>query len=111
MTEASDKLGDVKLKESTESRAGQSSFTRQVKETYVNDLSAPMRFASFTDGLATLFKKHGEPAFEITTAIIPAHLQVWIAAFKKADEADAGKPVTNGKHGKRNVPVSAQEVA
>jgi hypothetical protein len=108
LTEASDKLGDVKIKEATESKSGQSSFTRQVKETYVNDLSAPMRFAAFTDGLATLFKKHGEPAFEITSAIIPAHLQVWIAAFKKADApSDAGKPETNGKHGKRNKPVEA----
>jgi len=106
LTEATDKLGDVKLKEASESTAGKSTFTRNVKETYVNDLSAPMRFAAFTDAMATLAKKHGEPAYDITTAIIPAHLQVWLAPFKAdakptSNGVDA-KPENNGKHGKRN---------
>ena len=102
--EESDKVGDVKLREATESRNGESTFVRQVKQTYQNDLSAPMRFAAWTDAMATLFKKHGEPAFEITTAIIPAHLQVWIATQKvEGAESDApSAPEQNGTGGHRN---------
>lgn len=101
--DVSEKASDVKLKEATESRNGESSFTVHEKKTYVNDLSAPMRFAAFTDGLASVFKKHGEPSAEITSAIVPAHLVVWLVNFKtdeqnKVDKATAGKPAKNGRH-------------
>lgn len=112
LKEATDKLGDVRLKEASETTAGQSTFKRSVTETYVNDLSAPMRFAAYTDAVAALFKRHGEPAFELSTKMIPAHLQVWIAVYKTDAKTDA-KPKTdakrNGTHAKRNGTVKPVE--
>lgn len=98
------KAGEVKLKEATKSADAESSFTVMERKKYVNDDSAPMRFAAFSDSLAAHWKKHGEPSGEITADIVPAHLVVWLATSKTDEQAAKdkaagnGKPSKNGRH-------------
>lgn len=74
---------------------------------YGAKMNDPLRFAAWNDSLTAHFKKCGDPHAELTEALIPASLYLWVTKFKvnKAQPAEVA-PVSsngNGKHRKGNI--------
>lgn len=85
------------------------------REEYSAKTNDPLRFASWNDSLAGHFKKCGEPHAELSDAIIPAGLYLWLEKFrvKPATDSNTGEPGNgdgsrkNGNVGKVKTPAPA----
>lgn len=95
--EGESRRGNVKLVKSTEGvKAGAFTFSETSTDKYRGKTDAPARFARWHDSMATVFKKAGEPSGELTAAIVPAGLKVWLdEKFSLAAKAEV-KPTGNG---------------
>lgn len=92
--DASAKDSGVKLA----SKGSEAKWNVSKREEYAAKTNDPLRFASWNDSLSAHFKKCGEPHAELTDAIIPAGLYLWLEKFRVTPATKPeGKPVGNGR--------------
>lgn len=84
--DASAKDSGVKLA----SKGAEAKWNVAKREEYSAKTNDPLRFASWNDSLSSHFKKCGEPHAELSDAIIPASLYVWLEKFRVKPAADSG---------------------
>jgi hypothetical protein len=95
------------------SKGAEAKWNVAKREEYSAKTNDPLRFASWNDSLASHFKKCGEPHAELTDAILPASLYIWLEKFrvKPATDSGTGKPQgkarTNGNVDKVQTPAPA----
>lgn len=95
VTKEDSKRGGVK----TVSKGLEFRFNESTQSTYVGKANNASRFMSWHDDVARLFKKHGDPHTELTTAFLPVSVKFWLdATFAKPDAAPSpdNTPPSNG---------------
>lgn len=91
--DASAKDSGVKLA----SKGSEAKWNVAKREEYSAKTNDPLRFASWNDSLTSHFKRCGEPNAELTDAIIPASLYIWLEKFRVGAVAKtAAKQGSNG---------------
>lgn len=119
-TKEESRRGNVKLVSAMEDgekiKNGAFRFNESTSTQYTGKTDAPARFARWHDSIATVFKKAGEPSGQLTVAIVPAGLKVWLddkftlvpAPETPAENTGNGKP---RKGGIKSVPAPAAPTA
>lgn len=108
-TEGEAKRGAVKLVGATvdgsKVKGAGFKFNESLPIAYVGKTDAPARFAQWHDAIARLFKVTGSPSGELSTAILPISLKVWLDdkfSLAPAPETPAAPAPTGNGKGRRN---------
>lgn len=88
------------------SKGTEAKWSVSEKAEYQAKANDPLKFAAWTDALNAVFAKHGEPHIaEVTDAIVPQSLYLWLRRFHKSFVKPAAPVAVSApvaKAGKRN---------